>query len=105
MQVQTIYSTVAALKSRVVCLWAWLRLGRLSGGVGWNQQSRALRALPNRIDTSHAGRAFAAYGGIYIVGSLAWLWMSEGIRPDRWDTAGALICLAGASVVLWGPRA
>jgi small multidrug resistance family-3 protein len=58
-----------------------------------------------RIDTAYAGRAFAAYGGVYIVTSMAWLWIVEGQSPDRWDAVGAVICLVGASVILWGPRA
>ncbi|MFN4194195.1 MAG: hypothetical protein ACK4FR_14810, partial [Tabrizicola sp.] len=49
-------------------------------------------------------RTYAAYGGIYIAASLAWLWAAEGVRPDRWDVAGAAICLAGAAVILYGPR-
>ena len=85
--------------------WAWLRLGRSTLWTLAGTCSLLLFALClTRIDTSNAGRAFAAYGGIYIVGSLAWLWVAEGIRPDRWDTAGALICLVGAGVILWGPR-
>jgi small multidrug resistance family-3 protein len=56
------------------------------------------------IESTAAGRAFAAYGGVYIVASLVWLWSVEGIRPDRWDLIGAVICLAGASIILFGPR-
>lgn len=56
------------------------------------------------VETEAAGRAFAAYGGIYIIASLAWLWSVEGIKPDRWDAAGALLCLAGAAVIVFGPR-
>jgi len=51
-----------------------------------------------------AGRAYAAYGGIYIVTSLGWLWMVEGVRPDRWDVSGAALCLVGAVLILAGPR-
>jgi small multidrug resistance family-3 protein len=51
-----------------------------------------------------AGRAYAAYGGVYIVASLLWLWAIEGMRPDRWDVTGALVCLAGAGIILLGPR-
>ena len=54
--------------------------------------------------TNAAGRAFAAYGGIYIAASLVWLWAAEGIRPDRFDVVGAAICLVGASVILLAPR-
>ncbi len=55
-------------------------------------------------DTNAAGRAFAAYGGIYIAASLAWLWAAEGVRPDRWDVAGGAICLLGAAVIVMAPR-
>jgi small multidrug resistance family-3 protein len=51
-----------------------------------------------------AGRAFAAYGGVYVAASLGWLWAVDGVRPDRWDVLGSAICVAGAAVVLWGPR-
>ena len=51
-----------------------------------------------------AGRAYAAYGGVYIAASLLWLWMVEKQRPDPWDLTGAAICLAGAAVILFPPR-
>lgn len=60
--------------------------------------------LLTRIESDFAGRAYAAYGGVYIVASLLWLWVIEGHRPDRWDVAGSAICLVGAAVILWGPR-
>ncbi|MBI2584940.1 MAG: hypothetical protein HYW28_03570 [Rhodospirillales bacterium] len=61
--------------------------------------------LLTRVEALYAGRAFAAYGGVYITASLAWLWAVEGARPDRWDLIGAVICVAGAAVILFGPRA
>ena len=57
------------------------------------------------VDASAAGRAYAAYGGVYIAASLGWLWAVEGIRPDRWDVVGASLCLVGAGIILLGPRA
>jgi small multidrug resistance family-3 protein len=57
-----------------------------------------------RVEADAAGRAFAAYGGVYIVASLVWLWAVEGLRPDRWDAIGAALCLVGAAVILVGPR-
>ena len=42
-----------------------------------------------------AGRAYAAYGGVYIVASILWLWLVENSKPDRWDVTGAVICLVG----------
>jgi small multidrug resistance family-3 protein len=55
-------------------------------------------------ESAAAGRAFAAYGGVYVAASLVWLWAVEGRMPDRWDLTGAGLCLVGAAVVLWGPR-
>jgi len=56
------------------------------------------------VDADHAGRAYAAYGGVYIAASLGWLWTVEGTRPDRWDVTGAAVCLMGAAIILFGPR-
>lgn len=85
--------------------WAWLRLGRSALWVLPGMVSLALFAfLLTRLDSAFAGRAYAAYGGVYIVASLFWLWLAEGTRPDRWDAFGALVCLAGAALILWGPR-
>ena len=85
--------------------WAWLRLDRSALWVIPGIACLALFAyLLTRIDSVLAGRAFAAYGGVYIVASLAWMRSVEGARPDRWDVIGGVICLAGAAVILWGPR-
>ena len=84
-------------------LWAWLRLGKSGWIVLPGVVSLILFAwLLTRVDASVAGRAYAAYGGIYIVASLAWLWAVEGVRPDRWDVAGAALCICGAAVILLG---
>lgn len=56
------------------------------------------------IDIPHAGRAYAVYGGIYIVTSLGWLYTVERTIPDRWDLIGAAICLVGAATILAAPR-
>lgn len=56
------------------------------------------------VDVDHAGRAYAAYGGIYVTAALGWLWLVEGRLPDRWDVAGTALCLAGTAVILFGPR-
>jgi small multidrug resistance family-3 protein len=85
--------------------WAWLRLGKT---VWWLVPGLlslvAFAYLLTLVETNAAGRAYAAYGGIYIVASLLWLWTIESVRPDRWDLAGTSICLVGAAVILWGPR-
>lgn len=56
------------------------------------------------VESEQARRAFAAYGGVYIVSALGWLWLVEGLRPDRWDVLGGAVCLAGAAIILCGPR-
>ncbi|MFJ5739667.1 YnfA family protein [Streptomyces microflavus] len=50
------------------------------------------------------GRVLAAYGGVFVAGSLAWGMIADGYRPDRWDVSGAVICLAGMAVIMYVPR-
>jgi len=86
--------------------WAWLRLDKSPLWLVPGIVSLVLFAwVLTLVDTNAAGRAYAAYGGVYITASLVWLWIAEGVRPDRWDLVGAAICLIGASVILFAPRA
>jgi small multidrug resistance family-3 protein len=86
--------------------WAWLRMDKSPVWLAPGIASLILFAwLLTRVDSDAAGRAYAAYGGIYICASLFWLWSVEGIRPHRWDIAGAALCLIGTCVILLGPRA
>lgn len=86
--------------------WAWLRLGKSPWWVVPGMVSLALFAwLLTRVDSNAAGRAYAAYGGIYVCASLFWLWTVDGVRPDRWDIAGGLVCIVGTAIILLGPRA
>ncbi|WP_067485702.1 YnfA family protein [Actinomadura hibisca] len=50
------------------------------------------------------GRILAAYGGVFVAGSLAWGMVVDGFRPDRWDVLGALVCLVGVAVIMYAPR-
>jgi small multidrug resistance family-3 protein len=50
------------------------------------------------------GRILAAYGGIFVAGSLAWGMIVDGFRPDRWDITGALVCLVGVAIIMYAPR-
>ncbi|MGB5902409.1 MAG: YnfA family protein [Xanthobacteraceae bacterium] len=97
----------AALAEIAGCFafWAWRRLDKSVWWLVPGIASLMLFAyLLTQVDSPAAGRAYAAYGGIYIVTSLGWLWMIEGVRPDRWDVSGAALCLAGAVLILAGPR-
>ncbi len=97
----------AALAEIAGCfaVWAWWRLDRSPWWLVPGMACLAVFAwLLAQVDAEVAGRAFAAYGGIYIATSLGWLWVAEGVRPDRWDIAGALVCIGGASLILFAPR-
>ena len=87
-------------------MWAWLRDGRSAWWLAPGLVSLALFAwLLTLVESVAAGRAYAAYGGVYICASLAWLWAIEGVRPDRSDILGAAVCLVGAAIIVFGPRA
>ncbi|SDU25950.1 YnfA family protein [Jiangella alkaliphila] len=53
---------------------------------------------------AHFGRILAAYGGVFVAGSLAWGMIFDGFRPDRYDVVGAAICLVGVAVIMYAPR-
>jgi small multidrug resistance family-3 protein len=103
----TVAFLVASLAEIAGCFsfWAWARLGR---SVFWLLPGITALAVfayaLTFVETAAAGRGYAAYGGVYIAASILWLWSVEGVRPDRWDIAGAIICLAGTAVILLGPR-
>lgn len=85
--------------------WMWLRLGKsplwlIPGAIALFFFALAL----TRVDADAAGRAFAAYGGIYIVASFAWLVLVEHARPLASDGLGIGLCVLGAAVILFGPR-
>ncbi len=53
---------------------------------------------------AHFGRILAAYGGVFVAGSLLWGMVADGYRPDRFDLAGAALCLLGVAVIMYAPR-
>ena len=86
-------------------VWAWLRLGASPWWLVPGMLALAAFAwLLTLIEVDVAGRAYAAYGGIYIAATLVWLWAVEGTRPDRWDMTGAAVCLVGAAIILFAPH-
>lgn len=85
--------------------WAWLRMGKSAWWLVPGMAALALFAyLLTLVESEAAGRTYAAYGGVYIVSAILWLWIVEGAKPDRWDILGAAVCLAGAGIILFGPR-
>ena len=98
---------VAALLEIAGCFafWAWWRGDAPGWWLGLGAAALlGFAAVLALAPSAQAGRAFAAYGGVYIVASLGWLWLVEGVRPDGWDLAGAALCLAGAAVIVLAPR-
>ncbi|AJD53715.1 YnfA family protein [Thalassospira xiamenensis] len=85
--------------------WAWLRLGKSAFWIVPGILSLIVFAWAlTRVESDFAGRAYAAYGGVYIAASLGWLWLIEGKMPDRWDMTGVAVCLVGAGIILFAPR-
>ena len=76
--------------------WLWVGLGVVALG--------AYGFVATLQPDAHFGRILAAYGGVFVAGSLAWGMALDGYRPDRFDVLGALICLAGVAVIMYAPR-
>ena len=76
--------------------WLWMGAGVIAlGAYGF-----AAAFQPD----AHFGRVLAAYGGVFIAGSLIWGMVADGFRPDRWDILGAVVSLAGVGLIIYGPR-
>lgn len=101
------FYAAAALAEIAGCFafWVWLRNGQSAWWIVPGIACLVVFAwLLTLVPTSAAGRAFAAYGGVYIVASLVWLWAVEKTQPDNWDILGAILCIAGAAVIVFAPR-
>ena len=85
--------------------WAYFRLGKSALFLGLGGVALAAFAfILTRVNLDFAGRAYAVYGGIYIVSSLLWLHFVEKQAFTKWDLIGGAICLLGSCVVLYGGR-
>ncbi|MGH9216568.1 MAG: YnfA family protein [Acidimicrobiales bacterium] len=86
-------------------IWQGVRENR---GLAWNGAGIAALAAYGFVATfqhdPHFGRVLAAYGGIFVAGSLAWGMALDDFRPDRYDVTGALICIIGVAVIMYAPR-
>jgi small multidrug resistance family-3 protein len=77
--------------------WLWVGLGVVALG--------AYGFVATLQPDADFGRILAAYGGVFVAGSLAWGMALDGYRPDRFDVVGALVCLVGVAVIMYAPRA
>jgi small multidrug resistance family-3 protein len=76
--------------------WLWAGLGVIALGI--------YGFVATMQPDAHFGRILAAYGGVFVAGSLLWGMALDGFRPDRWDVIGALVCLIGVAVIMYAPR-
>lgn len=76
--------------------WLWIGAGVAALGL--------YGAVATLQPDASFGRILAAYGGVFIAGSLLWGMAVDGFRPDRWDVIGALIALVGVGVIMYAPR-
>jgi small multidrug resistance family-3 protein len=101
------FAIAAALEiSGCFMFWLWLRMGR---SPLWILPAIVMLALfataLTRVEIAFAGRAFAAYAGIYVIASLLWLLVSERVRPTAFDLLGSGLCLAGTIVIVFSGKA
>lgn len=76
--------------------WVWICVGIVALGV--------YGFVATLQPDAHFGRILAAYGGVFVAGSLVWGMVMDGFKPDRYDVTGALICLVGVAVIMYAPR-
>ena len=85
--------------------WAVWQGVREDRGLGWIGIGIVALAAYGFVatfqDDPHFGRILAAYGGIFVAGSLAWAMALDGFRPDRYDVTGAVVCLAGVAIIMY----
>jgi small multidrug resistance family-3 protein len=88
----------------VYLIWQWIRSDRSAWFGILGTTALLIYGLTQTLQPFNFGRAFAAYGGVFITLALLWGWWVDGRTPDRWDWIGVGICLVGVGLMLWGPR-
>lgn len=104
--VKTLLLFVATALAEIVgCYlpYLWLKQDRSVLLLAPGAASLALFAWLLTLHPTAAGRVYAAYGGVYIGVAMAWLWIVDGVRPTRWDVAGAAIAMSGMAVIMFQP--
>lgn len=84
--------------------WLWLREGKSVWLLVPAGLSLALFAWLLTLHPTAAGRAYAAYGGVYISVALLWLWAVDGMRPTAWDLLGSALAITGMAIIMFAPR-
>jgi small multidrug resistance family-3 protein len=97
---------VAAMAEILGCdlPYLWLRQGRSAWLLVPTVASLAVFSWLLTLHSTEAGRTYAAYGGVYVTVAMVWLWLVDGVPPDRWDYLGAALCIGGLAVIALTPR-
>lgn len=97
---------LTAITEILGCYLPWLWLQQRAGS--WvllpAAISLALFVWLLTLQPGAAGRVYAAYGGVYVAAAILWLWLIDGVRPDRWDLIGSAVSLVGMGIIIFGPR-
>ncbi len=104
--ITTALFTITALAEIVGCYlpYLWLREGKSSWLLLPATLSLTLFAWLLTLHPTAAGRVYAAYGGVYITIAILWLWVVDGVRPNRWDLLGVAVCLVGMAIIMLSPK-
>ncbi|MBK5248234.1 MAG: YnfA family protein [Actinomycetales bacterium] len=106
--VRSIILFVVAAVAEIGGAWLIWQGVREHRGLVWVGAGVVLLGLYGFVATlqpdAHFGRILAAYGGVFVAGSLAWGMIVDGFRPDRFDVIGAALCLLGVAVIMYAPR-
>ena len=84
--------------------YLWLREGKPAWLLLPAAISLSLFAWLLTLHPTAAGRVYAAYGGVYILTAIFWLWAVDGIRPTQWDIIGSFVALLGMAIIMFAPR-
>lgn len=108
---QDVLRTIALFGMAAACeiggaylVWQWQRTGKPIFWALFGVVALFIYSLIQTLQTFNFGRAFAAYGGIFITCAMLWGWLVDGHIPDRWDAIGGAICLIGVVVIVGVPR-
>lgn len=98
--------TVTAIAEIVGCYlpYLWLKQGKSSWLLIPAAISLALFAWLLTLHPTAAGRVYAAYGGVYILVAILWLWWVDGVKPTIWDISGVTVALLGMLIIIYGAR-
>ena len=87
----------------VYAIWRWRRIGASIWLVPIGLAALLAYAVVQTYQPETSfGRLYAAYAGVFLLGAMLWGWVFDGLRPDRYDSIGAILVVAGITIIMWG---